>query len=55
MYTQSKKFGYKARYGCKYCKATNKDVHWAETEYGWKLFNKKTGEKHVCLANKGAA
>lgn len=40
-YTKSKKFGYKARYGCRFCKATNRDIHWAETEYGWQLFNKK--------------
>jgi hypothetical protein len=48
MYTQSKKFGYKARYGCKYCKAKN--THWAETEYGWVMFDKKTGRRHECVA-----
>jgi hypothetical protein len=45
VYTKSKKFGYKAR-GCKYCKSIK--VHWAETELGWVLFEKKDGNKHWC-------
>ena len=48
MYTQSKKFKEsKSIAKCKYCKT--KDVHWADTENGWLLFNKKTGKQHKCI------
>ena len=47
MYTKSKKFGSRIRpQGCKYCKSIK--VHWADTELGWILFDKKTGTKHLC-------
>ena len=31
---------------CKYCKDTK--LHWSHTQWGWLLFNKKTGERHNC-------
>ena len=46
MYTKTKKFKESKFATCKYCK-TNK-VHWADTEYGWLLFNKKSGIQHKC-------
>ena len=50
MYTQSKKFREsKSMAQCKYCKT--KKVHWADTEYGWLLFN-KNGKRHKCKENK---
>ena len=52
MYTKSKKFGYNS-IGCKYCKS--RKVHWAETEYGWRLFDKKTGKPHGCKEKKAYA
>ncbi len=32
---------------CNYCTATN--LHWADTQYGWRLFHTDTGEQHKCL------
>ena len=54
MYTKSKKFGYTSR-GCKYCRCDSRKVHWAETEWGWRLFDKKTGKPHSCKAKKAYA
>ena len=31
---------------CKYCKKGG--VHWSHTQWGWLLFNKKTGKRHNC-------
>ena len=46
MYTRSKKFREsKTRAKCKYCNSVK--VHWADTEYGWLLFN-KNGKRHKC-------
>ena len=46
MYTRSKKFREsKTRAKCKYCDSTK--VHWADTEYGWLLFD-KNGKRHNC-------
>ena len=49
MYTKSKKFGYLSR-GCKYCRCDSRKVHWADTEWGWRLFDNKTGKLHKCKA-----
>ena len=47
MYTRSKKFREsKTRAKCKYCDSTK--VHWADTEYGWLLFD-KNGKRHKCI------
>tara|TARA_R110002020_G_scaffold159543_1_gene343447 strand:- start:124 stop:351 length:228 start_codon:yes stop_codon:yes gene_type:complete len=54
MYTKTKKFGYISR-GCKYCRCDSRKVHWADTEYGWRLFNKKTGQPHDCKEKKAYA
>jgi len=32
---------------CNYCTETN--LHWADTEYGWRLFHTSTGDQHKCL------
>ena len=46
MYTRSKKFREsKTRAKCKYCTSTK--LHWADTEYGWLLFD-KNGTRHKC-------
>ena len=46
MYTRSKKFSEGSRNAkCDFCKSNK--VHWAQTEYGWLLFN-KNGKRHLC-------
>ncbi len=46
-YHLSKKFKDSKSPGvCKYC-GKNK-LHWSFTQYGWLLFNKKTGKRHKC-------
>lgn len=44
----TKKFNDTGRWDvrCKYCKKGG--VHWALTQWGWLLFNKKTGKRHNC-------
>ena len=51
MYTKSKKFkDSKTRARCKYCGIA--PLHWADTEYGWQLFE-KNGSHHRCKTGKG--
>ena len=52
MYTRSKKFSEGSRNAkCDFCKSNK--VHWAQTEYGWLLFN-KNGKRHLCRQYKKA-
>jgi hypothetical protein len=53
VYTRSKKFRESKSVAiCKFCKSNK--VHWAQTEYGWLLYNKKSGKRHMCKQYKKA-